>query len=185
MNLKLLEGAVLTHGAHWSTDGTCARELIYLVVTGEKKDRTPECLTATLSALPVLNDGPWRDDAHRTSVLLPYLRRLLDCPRDYRADRQRAFALVDYAERVIDQLNSLPVIEGNLETEYIRLESIRAAKEAAGTAAKSLLNSGVDLTAVWAAWAIRSAARAGQAEKGMLGNDFEIYVRRFLEIICS
>lgn len=99
--LALLDSAILTAGSHQYFEGTCARELIHLVVTGEKQDKTPECLTRTLAVLPRLNDGPWRDDAHRTEVLLPYLRRLLQCPRDTEADFSRSYVMVDYVIRII------------------------------------------------------------------------------------
>jgi len=75
--LELLDRLTLYNGSHHGGSGGpdcqhCARELLHEVVTGEHADRTPPGVTAFASILPGLNDGPWRDDVHRTEVMRPY-----------------------------------------------------------------------------------------------------------------
>lgn len=101
--LALLDTALLYHGSH-PTGGPdckhCARELLHEVVTGQHRDATPPGVTAFVSILPGLNDASgWRDDAHRTEVMRPYLRRLLAL--DPAHDEQRIYALADHAYRKV------------------------------------------------------------------------------------
>ena len=183
MNLDLLEGAVLSKGKHYKGPETCALELIHLVVTGEKDDSVPECLSETLSILPILNDGPWRDDAHRTSVLLPYLRRLLDCPKDEEVDQRRVFALADYAVRKIAQVNCPLVVDE---------ESALQASKLAGFAAEERgeeISYWASQVAKWAPdWVGQSAEWAGWAtrqDEQESADVFESHARALLEIICE
>ena len=102
--LELLDKAVLFHGPHKGGGGPdckhCARELLHEVVTGEHADRTPPGVTAFVSILPGINDASgWRDDAHRTEVMRPYLRRMLAL--DPAQDQRRAYALLDHFYRVV------------------------------------------------------------------------------------
>ncbi len=70
--LALLDQATLYDGPHGGGTGGgpdckhCARELLHEVVTGQHKDATPPGVTVFVDILPHMNDGPWRDDAHRT-----------------------------------------------------------------------------------------------------------------------
>ena len=100
--LALLDTAMLAHGSHPPGTGGpdcqhCARELIYEVVTGVHADRTPLGATTLIAILPSLNDGPWRDDAHRTEVMRPYLRKMLVL--DPAKDEQRIYAVIDHVLR--------------------------------------------------------------------------------------
>ena len=70
---SLFDKALLTGPGY--QDGLCAIELLHLVVVGRLADETPEPLTVCCAALSPLEQGPWRDHAHRTAVLIPYLRR--------------------------------------------------------------------------------------------------------------
>jgi hypothetical protein len=81
--------------------GISAIELLQLATSGKIANwyEIPESLTVCCALLPGLEQGPWRDDAHRTAVLVPYLRRLVSCTRDQSADIRRAFRLADYSCR--------------------------------------------------------------------------------------
>jgi len=102
--LALLDTATLYHGPHQSGGPDCrhcARELLHEVVTGTHADKTPPGVTAFVDILPGFNDAPgWRDDAHRTAVMRPYLKRFLALdPAPH--DRKRVYALVDHAYRQV------------------------------------------------------------------------------------
>lgn len=93
----LLDTAMLYGGSHVPSLQNCrhcARELLHEVATGVHKDATPAGCTVLMSILPELNDGPWRDDAHRTAALRPYLRRLLAL--DPAGDARRIWAAMDH-----------------------------------------------------------------------------------------
>ena len=97
--LALLDQATLFHGPHGGGTGGpdckhCARELLHEVVTGKHADRTPPGLSIIVDMLPGMNDGPWRDDAHRTAVMRPYLTKILVL--DPARDTDRVYALLDY-----------------------------------------------------------------------------------------
>jgi hypothetical protein len=100
--LALLDTAALFHGSHPASIRTsdcqhCARELLHEVVTGHHLDANLDDGSAWIGILPTLNDGSWRDDAHRTTVIRPYLRRLLEL--DPRQDQARLWPFVDYFYR--------------------------------------------------------------------------------------
>jgi len=158
--------AILTHGAHEPGEGTCARELLHLLVTGEHRDATPECLTACCASLPPLNDSPaWRDDQHRTDVLLPYLARLAQCPRDAEVDQRRAYRLADIAVRVIaaDALDAAGIEHDLRELTPVRdRETAEAAAGAARDAAEDA-EVAAEVAAEDAADAAEDAARAAGA----------------------
>lgn len=105
--LELLDELTLYDGAHGGGTGGpdcphCARELLHEVVTGEHADRTPPGVTAFAALLPCVSDGPWRDDAHRTAVLRPYLPRFLPPAfggLDPANDEKRVYPLLDHAYR--------------------------------------------------------------------------------------
>jgi hypothetical protein len=101
--LALLDTATLYSGGHDGTGGPdcqhCARELLHEIVTGVHRDATPPGCSVFLSILPGINDGPWRDDAHRTQVMRPYLRKMLLL--DPAKDEQRLFAVIDHVYRKI------------------------------------------------------------------------------------
>ena len=97
--------------------------MLHLAVTGVLADETPKGLTLCCAVLSGLDQGPWWDTAHRTSIF-PYLRRLASCARDEAADPRRAFRLADHARgalapdfldaigksRTAVQLRALPVV---------------------------------------------------------------------------
>ena len=99
--LALLDSAQLYQGSHEGRGGPdckhCARELLHEVVTGVHADATPPGCSVMLSILPPINDGPWRDDAHRTEVIRPYLRKMLLL--DPALDEKRTYALIDHVYR--------------------------------------------------------------------------------------
>lgn len=102
--LAWLDTLTLYNGAHKGAGGPdCqhgARELLYEVVTGMFADRNPPRATRFASILPSLNNGPWRDDAHRTEVLRPYLRKFLPLSfggLDPANDKVRVYALLDHS----------------------------------------------------------------------------------------
>jgi hypothetical protein len=105
--LALLDTLTLYGGAHGGGIGGpdcqhCARELLHEVITGVHADRTPPGVTMFAAILPALNDGPWRDDAHRTAVMRPYLRKFLPPALgglDPAHDERRIYALVDHIYR--------------------------------------------------------------------------------------
>ncbi len=151
MIITIPPDAVLSRGAHEPGTGTCGRELLHLLVVGTHRDATPECLTACCSVLPPLNDGPWRDDAHRTSVIIPWLPRLAECPRDHAADQRRAYKLADIACREIlpevmdddanrpesaTKIRALPEVV-DVATAYVTLSAARAAARSAAANAAS------------------------------------------------
>ena len=110
--LALLDTATLYHGPHGGGTGGadcehCARELLHEVVTGKHRDATPQGLSEWINILPALNDGPWRDDAHRTEVIRPYLKRLLTL--DPAQDEVRLWPFLDYVYRSLtpDLLDAL------------------------------------------------------------------------------
>ena len=110
--LALLDTALLYNGPHGGSGGPgcqhCARELLYEVVTGEHKDATPPGCTEWAGILPGINDGPWRDDAHRTEVMRPYLRKFLPPAfggLDPARDEARVYAVLDWCYR-----DALPAI---------------------------------------------------------------------------
>ena len=97
--LALLDTATLYNGSHGGGTGGpdckhCGRELIHEVVTGIHADATPPGCTVLINILPSLNDGPWFDDAQRTTVMRPYLKKMLAL--DPAKDEQRIYALIDY-----------------------------------------------------------------------------------------
>ena len=92
---------VFTHGSHTCTDGHCAREALHHMVCGVKQDATPPGLSRYVSCLPALNDmAGWRDDAHRTATLAPYLHRLARCLIDEARERAISERLAGIALRV-------------------------------------------------------------------------------------
>src|SRR3990167_8015623 len=99
--LALLDTATLYHGSHHGGGGPdckhCARELLMEIVTGRHEDATPPGCTMLMVVLPHLNDGPWRDDAHRTEVMRPYLKKMLLL--DPTKDEQRVYAVIDLVYR--------------------------------------------------------------------------------------
>jgi hypothetical protein len=102
--LALLDTATLYPGSHDDAGGGpdckhCARELLHEIVTGKHKDATPPGCTALMAILPGLNDGPWRDDDHRTEVMRPYLRKMLLL--DPAKDEQRTYAILDHVWRKV------------------------------------------------------------------------------------
>jgi hypothetical protein len=101
--ITIPKNTILTRGSHSDpSKGQCARELLHMLVTGQHANRTPECLTACCAVLPPLNDSRgWRDDRHRTDVMVPWVERLAECPRDAAADQIRVYRLADVAVRVI------------------------------------------------------------------------------------
>ncbi len=101
--LALLDTAILYHGPHGGSGGPdcqhCARELLYEVVTGKHADATPPGCTLLMAILPQMNDGPWRDDAHRTKIMRPYLRKMLLL--DPAQDKARVYAMIDHVYRTV------------------------------------------------------------------------------------
>jgi hypothetical protein len=100
-DLSLFDNARLTARPLGGNESICATELLHLVMTGVLKNETPKELTVCCAVLFGIEDGPWRDNAHSTAVLIPYLRRLISCGRDESADVRRAFGLANYAARVL------------------------------------------------------------------------------------
>ena len=100
--LALLDTAIIYKGPH-SPKGQnckhCARELLHEVVTGQHADANPPGCTVLMEILPRLNDGSWRDDAHRTEVMRPYLRKMLSL--DPIKDEQRIYAVIDHVYRSV------------------------------------------------------------------------------------
>jgi hypothetical protein len=100
-NLSLFDNASLTARPYGGNEGICARELLHLVVTGVLRNETPKGLTLCCKVLVGIENAPWRDNAHCTAVLIPYLRRLIGCVRDETADLGRAFGLANYVCRIL------------------------------------------------------------------------------------
>jgi hypothetical protein len=175
MMYTIPESYTLSHGSHTAESGqTCARELVHLIVTGAHADRTPECLTTALAALPPLNDwSGWRDDAHRTEFFRPWLPRLLQQKRDAARDQWIAFALADYAVRVIAEVDCEPITDER--TARTAAEWATAARAAARTATAATAAE----RAVWAAWAARTAARTAARAA------FNRHAVEILRIICE
>lgn len=70
-NLHLLDEMPILYGGHaGSTTECCARELLAMVITGKPDIEDHPCITAHQAVGVPLNDGPWRDDEHRTAVML-------------------------------------------------------------------------------------------------------------------
>jgi hypothetical protein len=103
--LLLLDTALLFHGPHKGGGPDCmhcALELLHEIVTGKHCDVTPPGVTRWAAILPKLNDGPWRDDQHRTEVMRPYLKKFL--PPEFGGldpanDVARIYPVLDYACR--------------------------------------------------------------------------------------
>jgi len=179
--LKMLDTATLYAGSHPQGDPDCqhcARELLHEVVTGVHEDAAPPGATAMISMLPTLNDGPWRDDEHRTQVLRPYLRHLLVL--DPANDLARAYAAADYAVRVIaaevlecaglqndaSEIRNLPEIVDRITANAAaRAASKAAAAYAAATIAAWACASAAGDAAAAAAAAARAAADAAAAAR--------------------
>ena len=186
--------AVLTHGAHETRPGTCARELLHQIVTGEKADRTPECLTVTLSCLPVLNDmSNWRNDDHRTKVILEYFPRLLGCTRDAARDVVIARKLAEAAAWAMvrttwDDARAATRAATRAEAALAQEVAAGAAREAAG--AVEWATRAARTAAV--AWAARAAEQAAAAAAWAMvrtawddARATERVTRIILEVICT
>lgn len=112
--LALLDTALLYGGSHRGGPDCrhCARELLHEIVTGEHRDAPPPGCTAWTEILPGLNDGPWRDDVHRTEVLRPYLPRFLPPTLgglDPARDEARVYAVLDWCYRdALPEIFELP-----------------------------------------------------------------------------
>lgn len=146
-----LSAVVLTHGSHEYTDGTCAREALHLFVCGVKKDATPPGLSHHIGCLPILNDMGWRDDAHRTAVLAPYIERLARCKIDPAKERAIAQSLTTLALRVF-----APDALDLAADECAKIESLATHAETLRTHAETLRTQP-------SAAAARAAARAADA----------------------
>jgi len=195
MNFSIFNTATLSRGCHKSGEGTCALELLNLAVTGQHTDAPPECLTLMLSCLPPLNDGPWRNDEHRTTVILPYLLRLALCRRNPEIDQKLTYALADYAMRaIVPKARAVcgPIhcaVYAAMAKDAMAKDAMakEAVAEAAETAAKAVAARAVAAkvravkaaVAPWAAAKMR-AARASRAEV----DSIERHTRAILEIIC-
>jgi hypothetical protein len=98
---SLFDNVTLTPHPHRQDQGISTKELLSLVTTGILADKTPQSLTVCCEVLSGIEEAPWRDDAHRTAVLVPYLRKLVSCTRNHDADLRRACGLADYACRTL------------------------------------------------------------------------------------
>lgn len=176
--LNLLDTLTLYHGRHDGGTGGpdcqhCARELVHEVVTGRHADATPAGVTAFVSILPSINDSPyWRDDAHRTEVIRPYLRRLLQL--DPKNDLQRGYRLCEHLYRIV-----LAEIFDNLEMnkEASALRSLAPIVDAATAKAAA------DRTLALALALTRTLALALICEERQ--KVWEQRVREALDLICS
>ena len=175
--LALLDTATIYNGSH-SGGGPnckhCARELVHEVVTGKHADMTPPGCTIMLAILPQLNDGYWRDDAHRTEVMRPYLRKLLLL--DPALDEKRVYALTDhvYCKALPDICDAVKLDKhGSALRDLAPIVDHKSALDAcAALAALAAL----DARAVLAALDDARAVRAESWEKG---------TREVLDLICS
>lgn len=206
----------LLHGPHCGRPAgeVGARELLHLAITGTRKDATPECATRHYAILPNINDWMWRDDAHRTAVIMPFLPRLAKCARSDDIDSRIAFRLADMAVRTIAaeamEFAQLPEMAATLraltpivdraaaDAAYATRAGVAAgkrgittgfvaAKSALGWAAESARVVGV-ANAACAAFAAESARCACAAADAAFVSRFpkmEDYARAMLGIICD
>jgi hypothetical protein len=107
-----LENLILLAGAHDANDDkVCLLEACALMA-GEPKTDHPACVYSVfVAAGRVINDGPWADDAARTSYLREYVPRLVgtsrlagDPARDARVARAAADCAATFAKEFDDTL---------------------------------------------------------------------------------
>ena len=96
-----INGALLTEGAHDDCAGTCALELVSLVLTDRKVDTVPEFLSRAMGILPLMNDALWDSDEQRTATIVPYLEQLIACSTEPGMERAREVSKLDYAVRTV------------------------------------------------------------------------------------
>lgn len=204
--LLLLDTATLFSGSHWGNPGDpdCkhnALELVHEVVTGRCGDRAPPGCTALMGILPRMNEGPWRDDGHRTDVLRPYLRKMLALDRA--KDGQRLWAVIDHVYRkivpdVCDALelegygsalrNLSPIVDRDSARAAVAIRDARDVLNAIpipDVAARAVIDA---LDAIHAAVAGFGAALAAADAIGAIGarsTSWECNVREILNLICS
>lgn len=113
---------VLTAGWHESReDGMCSIEALRCIAGLDHGIELPPFVHPAFEYLYEINDAPWwRNDAHRTGVLLPYLPRMLDTAGV--DSRRLAYAAADVAVRLIGPRH-LRVSTGE-EGEAVTLESL-------------------------------------------------------------
>ena len=192
--LAMLDTAELFRGPHGGGGPDCrhcARELAYEIVTGRHADANPPDCTEMFSMLPNLNDGPWSSDALRTEVLRPYLRPMLML--DPARDRTRAFAVADYAVRVIAPavLDRAGLTDWSAKLrELAPLVAVSApgAARAAADAARAAADAAYATADAADAAAKRSAASAAiSAARAAVARaaDWEIHVRGLLDRVCA
>lgn len=196
--LALLDMAMLYHGSHQPGGPDCrhcARELLHEVVTGEHADKTPPGVTAFVAILPGLNDAPgWRDDAHRTLTLRPYLKRFLEL--DPAHDTERVYALVDHAYRKVlpNLCDALQLPDEAAKLRALALIVDAQSVQAAITRARTLdLTLDLDLTRTLApTLAIdltRALDRARAPDRALAPEDrakaWEQAVREVLDLVCG
>lgn len=101
MNTDFLDTVTLLRGSHaGSRSKFCFREALAMAIEGQPHDEAIPCITRAQSLGIPLNDSrAWRDNAHRTSVMRPALKRMALCQRDDIKDIQVATRLADYAVR--------------------------------------------------------------------------------------
>jgi hypothetical protein len=144
--MNLLDTTTLHRLAHWDSPHRNARELVYEVATGSHKNNGPLLPGASmmLDILVPLNDGPWRDNEHRTEVIRPYLRKMLALDPSRDADRARAVA--NHAVQVIaEETPNIDVFRNaNKAAHYASLAPVAdCAAIAAGYAGRAALAAAV------------------------------------------
>jgi hypothetical protein len=195
---------LLTYGSHTShKDGNCARELLHYMVTGKHADRTPECLTVCCSVLPILNDGLWRNNKHRTSIIFPYLKRIMLCKRNietdlkiakklailaktyaadaaiaYAADAAIAYAAADAADAAIAYATVAATVAADAAADTADTAAAIAAIAVADTAA-------ADAAAATAAAADAATVAATVAADAAADALIEKYTKEILDCICN
>ena len=199
--LALLDSATLFNGSHDGGGGPdcrhCARELIHEVVTGTHADATPPGCTELMCLLPPLNDGPWRDDAHRTEVMRPYLRKMLLL--DPANDEARFYAVIDHVWRTVvpDICDALELPEHGTALRTLapiidRASALAAVDALAAVAALAAVDAlaavaALDAVAALAAVAARAALDAldALAARAARAQSWERGVRKVLDLVCA
>jgi hypothetical protein len=165
------------------------------MVTGKHADKTPECLTVCCSVLPILNDGLWRNDKHRTSIIFPYLKRIMLCKRNietdlkiakklailaktYAADAAIAYAAADAADAAIAYATVAATVAADAAADTADTAAAIAAIAVADTAA-------ADAAAATAAAADAATVAATVAADAAADALIEKYTKEILDCICN
>ena len=122
---KLPEGPntlTLTKGSHRTREeGMCAMEAVAWLA-GEPHTDAPACVCPTIRRIMVIINDRIIDDADRTTLLTPYLTRVIGTAGNVDTTRRRAFICADYAVRRFAP-NALR--QAGREDEAATLESLR------------------------------------------------------------